>query len=127
MGIVVLALALLGATGCAGVVCPAIGWSNGIEVDASAYGDDAFVQLCVDVGCSAGPAEQPTPSSEIGVPFREDDGVFTLSMTTPDEVTVRVYDASGVVLHESDHRLDWTYSADVCGGPSSVGPIVLET
>ncbi|MDP3949866.1 hypothetical protein [Microbacterium sp.] len=119
-----LAIVLLGATtGCAPTECPAIGWNNTVEVDASAFGPDVFVQLCVDAGCSAGPGEDHTPSSVMGAPMQNEEGVFSLSMTTPDEATIRVYDAAGSLLQESVHDIAWTHSTEVCGGPSIAEPI----
>jgi hypothetical protein len=117
---------LLGASGCAGgTTCPAIGYDNRIDVDASIFGDDVFVQLCVKTRCSEARGEQPTPSSDSRTPIRVDDESFSLGMTAPAEVTVRVYDASGVVIHESTHALAWTHSTEVCGGPSTTAPIIL--
>lgn len=121
-----LVMALLGAaTGCAQTACPAIGWINTVEVDASAFGPDVLVQFCVDAGCSAGPGEEPTPSSDMGAPLQNEDGVFSLSMTTPEQATIRVYDATGTLLHESDHDITWSHSTERCGGPSISDPVVL--
>lgn len=116
----------LGSTGCSSdAVCPAIGWNNTVEVDASGFGEAVFVQLCVDAGCSAAPGEEPTPSSDMGMPVQNEDGVFSLSMTAPEEATVRVYDAVGTLLHESEHDIAWTHSTEVCGGPSIAETITL--
>ncbi len=121
-----LVIALLGAsTGCAQTACPAIGWINTVEVDSSAFGPGVLVQFCVDAGCSAGPGEEPTTSSVMGAPMQNDDGVFSLSMTTPEEATIRVYDAAGTLLQESDHDVTWTHSTERCGGPSIAAPITL--
>jgi len=121
-----LVIALLGAsTGCAQTACPAIGWINTVEVDASAFGADVFVQFCVDAGCSAGPGEESTTSSVMGAPVQNEDGVFSLSMTTPQEAMIRVYDATGTRLQESAHDITWTHSTEPCGGPSTAAPIIL--
>lgn len=117
---------LAGALGCVpGGACPAIGWINTVTVDASAFGDAAFVQLCVPVGCSAAPGEHPSPSSDLRVPTSSADGGFAVGMTTPDSVTVRVYDADGI-LHEEAVEISWTHSDGPCGGPSVAGVIMVQ-
>ena len=115
---------VLGASGCT-VACPAIGHNNQIEVDASVFADDVFIQLCVKIRCSEAWGEQPTPSSDSRTPIRVDGEPFSLGMTAPEEVTVRVYDAAGILIHESTHAPVWTHSTEVCGGPSTTAPIVL--
>lgn len=123
-----LVVALLCSTmGCAQTVCPAIGWNNTVQVDASAFGPDVFVQLCVNARCSAGPGEAPTASSDMGVPVQDGDGVFSLSMTAPEEATIRVYDAAGTLLYESDHDITWTHSTEPCGGPAISDRVVLSS
>jgi len=124
----ILGLALLtGATGCAapGLVCPAIGWINTLEVDASAFAGDVFVQLCVEAGCSSAPGETPSMSSDLAIPVSTGDGVYEIGMTTPDEATVRVYDAAGALIQESEHVINWTLPTDPCGGPGTADPIIL--
>lgn len=116
----------LGSTGCSSdVVCPAIGWNNTVRVDASAFGEAVLVQLCVDAGCTAAPGEELTVSSDMGMPVQNEDGVFSLSMTAPEEATIRVYDSVGAFLYESDHDIAWTHSTEVCGGPSIAETITL--
>ncbi|MDQ0642111.1 hypothetical protein [Microbacterium murale] len=125
IGMLGLVLAL-GTTGCSSdLVCPAIGWNNTVQVDASAFGDAVLVQLCVDAGCSAGPGEEPAPSSDMGMPVHAEDGVFNLSMTAPEEATIRVYDAAGTLLQESGHEIEWTHSTEACGGPGVAAPITV--
>lgn len=123
LGVILLA----GTAGCAapGSVCPTIGWINSVRVDASAFGSDVFIQLCVDAGCSAAPTEAPTPSSDLSVPVSTGDGAYAVGMTTPDEATVRVYDAAGALIQESEHAMSWTLPTDVCGGPGTAAPIVV--
>lgn len=125
VGILGLAMLAASATACAPQACPAIGWINTIEVDASAFGDAVFVQLCVDAGCSSAPGEEPTTSSDLGVPVHTGDGEFVVGMTTPDEATIRLYASDGTLLQESAHAIDWTEPTDVCGGPSTAAPITL--
>ncbi|WP_300266284.1 hypothetical protein [Microbacterium sp.] len=116
-----------GATGCTppGAVCPAIGWINTVIVDASAFGEDVFVQLCVDAGCSTEPGTPPTVSSDLGVPALAEDDEFHVGMTTPEHATVRIYDASGTLIRESEHDIAWVLSAEACGGPATASPITL--
>ncbi|WP_309102531.1 hypothetical protein [Microbacterium sp.] len=117
---------LLTLPACAENACPAIGWNNVVTVDAAAYGDDVFIQLCTDAGCSAAPGEEPTPSSDPATPVRADDTTFGFGMAAPDEALVRVYAADGSLVAESEHTISWTHSTDRCGGPSTAEPIVLQ-
>ncbi|WP_091225736.1 hypothetical protein [Microbacterium sp. 3J1] len=110
--------------GCA-TACPAIGWSNGVEIDASAYGSDVFLQVCSDAGCSAAPGVVPTPESEPSVPALGEAGTVHFGFAAPDEITVRVYDISGILLSESEEPIAWTHSTEPCGGPSTAPPLVL--
>lgn len=113
--------------GCA-TACPAIGWSNGLTIDASAYGDEVFLQVCVEgTGCSVAPGVEPTPSTDLSVPEQGEPGQFGFGFSAPDSITVRVFDASGVLIAESEESVEWTHSADVCGGPSTAPPVVLES
>lgn len=113
-------------TGCA-TACPAIGWNNGLTIDASAYGGDVFLQVCVDgAGCSTAPGAEPTPSTDLSVPEQGEPGQFGFGFSAPDAITVRVFDASGVLIAESEESVEWTHSTDVCGGPSTAPPVVLE-
>ncbi|WP_435745945.1 hypothetical protein [Microbacterium sp. PMB16] len=118
--------ALLGLSlaGCA-TACPAIGYISVLTVDASAYGDDVFVQLCVPGGCSAGPDGQETPSSDPTVPNVGEEPDEFLFMSVPDEVTARVFAPDGTLLVEDDHDISWTHSTEQCGGPSTAPPLIL--
>ncbi|MFS0913133.1 hypothetical protein AB3M89_15230 [Microbacterium sp. 179-I 3D2 NHS] len=106
--------------------CTAIGWTNGVTIDATAYDGDVFLQVCSDAGCSLGPGAEPTPASDASVPAQGDAGSFSFGFDAPDEITVRVYDGGGVLLAESRETIDWTHSTDPCGGPSTAPPVVLE-
>ena len=110
--------------GCA-TACPAIGWSNGVEIDASAYGPEVFLQVCSDAGCSADPGATPTPETDPSVPAQGDAGTFHFGFAAPDDITVRVYDGSGILIAETQEAIAWTHSSDPCGGPSTAPPIVL--
>ncbi|MFD5216021.1 hypothetical protein [Microbacterium sp. NPDC058345] len=126
LAVVGLALAGLLAAACSPdtQVCPAIGWNNHIEVDATAFGQDAFVQLCTEAGCSPQPGAHRTLPTDLSVPS-PDAGAFSVGMTAPESVTIRVYDATGALLHESERSVDWTHSPGPCGGPSTATPVVL--
>lgn len=123
--VILTALVGLSLTGCA-TACPAIGYISVLTVDASAYGDDVLVQLCVPGGCSAGPDGQETPSTDPTVPFvGEEPGEF-LFMSVSDEVTARVFAPDGTLLVEDDHDITWTHSTEQCGGPSTAPPLIVE-
>lgn len=110
--------------GCA-TACPAIGYLSVLTVDAGAFGDDVFVQLCVPGGCSIGPYGGETPSSDPTVPsVGEEPGEF-LFMAVPDAVAAHVFAADGTLLAESEHAITWTHSTAQCGGPSTTPPLVL--
>ncbi|MEV4775277.1 hypothetical protein [Microbacterium sp. LWH12-1.2] len=122
-------LLLVGVTACAQLFprnCPAIGWINTVEIDASVYGDDAFIQLCTDAGCSPAPGETETPPLDLSTPVRGDVDTFQFGMTAPDEVLLRVYGADGALIVEEQHEIGWTHSTDPCGGPSTANPVVVE-
>ncbi|WP_341945091.1 hypothetical protein [Microbacterium sp. LWH11-1.2] len=120
------ALLLPALTGCAMNACPAIGYVSVLTVDAGAYGDDVWVQLCVPGGCSVGPDGQETPSTDPTVPFvGEEPGEF-LFLAVPDAVTAHVFAADGTLLAEQEHAITWTHSTEQCGGPSTTPPLVLE-
>lgn len=120
------ALLLPALTGCAMNACPAIGYVSVLTVDAGAYGDDVWVQLCVPGGCSVGPDGQETPSTDPTVPFvGEELGEF-LFLAVPDAVTAHVFAADGTLLAENEHDITWTHSTAQCGGPSTTPPLVLE-
>lgn len=112
-------------TGCA-TACPAIGWTNGVAIDASVHAPDVFLQVCSEHGCSPAPGVAPTPEIDPSTPTGGDDGRFFFGFDAPEEITVRVFDAGGILLAESEETIDWTHSTDRCGGPSTAPPIVLE-
>ncbi|MGN7947709.1 hypothetical protein ACTJKH_03080 [Microbacterium sp. 22215] len=110
--------------GCA-TTCSAIGWSNGVEIDASAYGSEVFLQVCSEAGCSADPGVTPTPETDLSVPAQGDAGTFQFGFAAPDDITVRVYDDSGILIAETQETIAWTHSSDPCGGPSTAPPVVV--
>ncbi|PCE15875.1 hypothetical protein AUC47_10130 [Microbacterium sp. SZ1] len=112
-------------TGCA-TACPAIGWTNSVTIDAASYGPGVALQVCSDHGCSPAPGIVPTPETDASVPQAGDDGTFFFGFDAPDEITVRVYDDTGVLLAESRETIDWTHSTEPCGGPSTAPPVVLK-
>ncbi|MFB4354453.1 hypothetical protein RAC69_14965 [Microbacterium sp. LS_15] len=126
VGMLVAAVTLLAGCAFPPGACTAIGWSNVVTIDSSAYGSDVFLQVCVDAGCSTAPGVETTPSTDLSVPERGDAGAFGFGFSAPDDITVRVFDADGILLAESEETIDWTHSTDPCGGPSTAAPVVLE-
>ncbi len=117
-------VALVGAvavTGCAPLVCPAIGWVNGIAIETPSYPDADLIELCVGDVCTSG--EDGAPLAVVG----QGPGSWTvrIDMDLPSEVIVRVFDWSGDVLHESVESIDWTLDTSPCGGPARAEPIRL--
>lgn len=115
----------LSLAGCS-TACPAIGYISVLTVDADAYGDDVFVQLCVPGGCSPAPDGSETPSSDPTVPSRGEEAGEFLFMSVSDEVVVRVFGPDDTLLAEDDHAITWTHSKEQCGGPSTSPPLVLK-
>ena len=122
---------LLSAPGCAPLVseaCPAIGWINTVDVDASAYGDAGFVQLCVDGVCSPAP-DAAEDDVELIPAVTGDAGVWSFSMVntepTPASVVVRIFEAGGALLEESEHDITWELSTARCGGPAIADRVVV--
>lgn len=106
--------------------CPAIGYITGLQVDTTAIPDATWVQLCADEVCSAAPGEAESTDLQIGA--SEDAGIWAFSflgIEVPDEVTIRVTDATGALPQESDHHIEWTHSTARCGGPSVADTVVL--
>ncbi|MEA1264121.1 MULTISPECIES: hypothetical protein [unclassified Microbacterium] len=119
--------AATGTTGCY-TACPAIGYVNGVVVDVSVFPETAAIQFCVDAECSPAPGEDETVSTNLFAASREDDGTWRLmfDMSTPEDVDIRLFDAQGTVIHESEEPIAWTHADGPCGGPSTADPLILE-
>lgn len=91
--------------------CPAIGWSNTVEVTIDALPDDAAdVQLAEFVGDDLRGREQVS-----GTQWR-----FHIDMATPDTVLVQATDATGEPVAEAEVALDWQIEHP--HGPRCPGP-----
>lgn len=123
---VLIAVVGLTAAGCAFVpepfACPAMGWVNNLTVELGGETTDVgSVQLCTDDGCA--PGEDVDPSGPLGlVTLDEHHGdvwSFSVGMTTPGHITVRVLAADGAVLSETAVEPEWVRVGgdDRCGGP----------
>lgn len=110
--------AATGITGCY-TACPAIGYVNGVVVDVSVFPETAAVQFCVDAECSPAPGEDETVSTNLFAASRQDDRTWRLmfDMSTPEDVDIRLFDAQGTVIHESEEPIAWTHADGPCGGP----------
>lgn len=125
---IVTAMLALGLVGCA-TVCPAIGWINGITVDASAFDGAAELQFCVDDECSPRANETPATGEVSTMLWANRDGedwTLSLDMRAPETIVIRLFAADGSLLEESEHDIDWTPPTGQCGGASTAPPIVLE-
>lgn len=127
--LVLLSGAAVTATGCVMFgACPAIGWSNGLTLDTSAVPGVDGVQFCADGECSPLPGAEPSSSTNMFVAVPQDDGTWTLrfDMSAPELVQIRLFDAQGTLIHESDQAIVWTHSDAPCGGPSTADPLILQ-
>jgi len=154
LGAVFIASALL--SGCSGPMmnaCPAIGWANTLTVTLDGETNDvSLVQLCIDDECSTpapsqlhsdesapgevlGPEElttyTPDPRS-VELPYfaskiNDRSWEIALSMSSPENVTLRAFSASGVVLADEDVTLTWVRvgGTERCGGPEESAPVTL--
>lgn len=128
------ALALLAASATATTscvtfgACPAIGWTNAVSIDVSAFPEVTDVQFCVDAECSPAPGAEPTSSTNLFAAIPQEDGSWSLAvdMAAPERIDIRLFDAQATLIHESRHAIAWTPSDAPCGGPSTADPLVLE-
>lgn len=154
-GIVTTLLACLAVTGCSPFgACPAIGWSNVVEVHLNGnVSEVASVELCVDGVCSTStpydsapfeprqmttlgpeqlPSISPAPAATYSPYFstRVDERTwkFQVQISTPGSVTLRALSTAGTVLAEKDVVLEWRRvgGTEQCGGPGVAGPVSLD-
>lgn len=152
-GLTAVLLVGLAATGCSiEVGCPAIGWSNSVNIHLNGNaGEVAGFEVCADSDCVTWPALQegpdeplklltldqlssysPAPAS-VPAPFSisrvdEWNWQISLAMTTPDKLTVHALSATGQVLAEKVSTLEWLRvgGSERCGGPGEAGPVNLD-
>jgi hypothetical protein len=121
---------VMAGSGCA-VACPAIGWTNAVILDTTAFPGAAAVQFCVEGECSPLPGIEPgletTSSATLFSVTPQDDGTWALGfdMSTPDAVEIRLFDAQNALIHESEEPISWTHSTEPCGGPSTADAMVV--
>ena len=113
------------APGCA-VACPAIAYISTVVIDARAVADVVSMQVCIESECTPEPGEEADPMSLLGVE-RLDDGTWNavLDTRTPDRLTVRLYDGSGLLLRDTVEQVEWTFTGGACPGPASASTVVL--
>lgn len=116
-----------GASGCA-VACPAIGYISTVVVDVSAVPDAVDVQFCVEGECSPAPGDEATSRSNAFEAVPQDDGTWNLAldMYTPESIEIRLFDAVGTLVHESEQEIAWTHSGGPCPGPSTAEQVTLQ-
>ena len=96
-----------------------------------------LVELCDSERCSTPAVElqpgvtSPAPSATFSAYQSTSGGPgrwrISVSMNTPEAITVRAYDASSTVIAERDADLAWTSLSESteCPGPSVVDPVEL--
>lgn len=154
-GLVATLLACLTTTGCSPFgACPAIGWSNVVEVHLNGnVSEVASVELCVAGVCSTstpgplgsfeprqittlGPEQLPSISPAPAATYspysstRVDERTWKIQvqMSTPGSATIHALSTAGTVLAEKDVVLEWRRvgGTEQCGGPGVAGPISLD-
>ena len=89
-----------------------------------------------DVSGGAGQAAEPDEQNlgslgDAGHTFDQTNGLVdglqgnSDGFAAPDDITVRVYDDSGILIAETQETIAWTHSSDPCGGPSTAPPVVV--
>ncbi|KTR76222.1 hypothetical protein ABTZ44_18795 [Microbacterium oxydans] len=126
--VVLLGGAVAGTSGCVVNACPAIAYISTVVVDVSAFPAATDLQFCADGQCSPGPGEDASSSANLFSASPSADGTWSMSfdMSTPDLVDIRLFDAQGAVIHESEQEISWTRTEGQCPGPASADPLVVE-
>ena len=127
IGVLILGGAATGTTGCY-TACPAIAYLSAVVVDVSAFSDVAAIQFCADAKCSPAPGEGDTASTNLFTATPQDQGTWSLGfdMSTPDVVDIRLFDAQGTLIHESEQAIAWTRTGGACPGPATAEPLTLQ-
>jgi hypothetical protein len=116
---------LLGTPGCA-VSCPAIAYLNTVTLDTSAFPEASSVQFCVETECTPAPGEPENSGSLLSAePGEDGHWSLMLDMRAPEEILIRVLDARGAIIHESEEPISWTFTEGSCPGPATAEPVVL--
>jgi hypothetical protein len=121
-------LVVLAGCGQEATVCPAIGWSNGVTVrlaDDWPAGDGRTLAVVCPWG--EGCVETLAGGSfATTAPLVGGTAVVRFGFATPDSLTLRVGDASGV-LTEHQAELEWVRvgGSEECGGPSESDEVVV--
>lgn len=117
---------ILALPGCA-VSCPAIAYLNTVTLDSSAYADVDSVQFCIAAECTPAPGEPADDGSLLGVtPLDDGRWSLMLDMRSPKQIVVRLFDAEGAVVHESEESISWTFTGGQCPGPATAEVVVLD-
>ena len=124
---------LLLTQGCSGVpiACPAIGWSNVVEVTLIGDAEPVVtrVQVCVGTDCEVIPSSPPSSTDE-GIQVVEPSPVLIpegilwsvpTSMSTESEGEVVLFDEENRVVLSEEVKLAWQQDGGTteCGGPST--------
>ena len=126
--VVLLGGAVAGTSGCVLNACPAIAYISTVVVDVCAFPAATDLQFCANEQCSPAPGEEESQHANLFSASPAGDGTWSLffDMSTPDVVDIRLFDAQGAVIHESEEEISWTRTEGPCPGPVSADPVVLE-
>ena len=118
----IVAVTVMGLTGCVPFACPAIGWTNAltVQLDGNTSAVDQ-VQLCTEAGCA--PVEDENVTGPLGLVTVEaqnsDAWMFSVD-GLPDTFAVRTLAADGTMLSNTEVTPEWDRvgGSEQCGGPS---------
>ena len=107
--------------------CPAVGWSDRLVLDlADGWPAAGAVRVDCPSWCGLAPDSVDDGPDTVTVPLTSGTAVLSLTMATPETVSVTVLGADGAELGATDVDVDWTRvggSAE-CGGPHEATAVV---
>jgi hypothetical protein len=111
------------------MACTEVGWSNSLEVVAAGGGASAAVSIeaCFDDRC----VTSADPSVEYSDVRVDDAGegvwIVYFGVASPGEVTISARDASGDVIGEKQHKIQWAGTWEPNGAGCSNGSVASPT
>ena len=120
-----------GAGGSGELVCPAIGWTNALQVEVTGAWDgpapaSVRVECAPSCGTSVRLEQDPEPVREVTAPLTGTTASVAVDTDTPESAVVTVLAADGSALASADTGLRWvrTGGSAECGGPMAATVVV---